>query len=256
MLDHERVLDHRHRDADRVGLLEAVGAEQLGAHLAGDEHDRHGVHHRVADRRDQVRRARGRWSRTRRRPCRSPSRSPRRRARRRPRGGRGCGGCRRRRTRRRSAGWRRRAGRRRHPRPPPSDIPSRHRLPACHRPPFLDQGKKPVYQRVYSAALRRRPMRDADRQHDQRRRRSPRAARSASRPRGSVCAPRRSRTARPRPRSPPRAAPCGRWRSGTAACGRCPPSVVIAAGDRAAHDAPSRGRSARRCPTAPPTSPC
>ena len=34
-----------------VGLLEAVGAEQLGAHLAGDEHDRDRVHHRVADRR-------------------------------------------------------------------------------------------------------------------------------------------------------------------------------------------------------------
>ena len=46
--DHERVLDHRHRDADRVGLLEAVGAEQFGAHLAGDEDDRHRVHHRVA----------------------------------------------------------------------------------------------------------------------------------------------------------------------------------------------------------------
>ncbi len=34
VLDHERVLDDRHRDADRVGLLEAVGAEQLGADLA------------------------------------------------------------------------------------------------------------------------------------------------------------------------------------------------------------------------------
>ena len=43
----KRVLDDRHRDADRVGLLEAVGAEQLGAHLAGDEHDRDRVHHRV-----------------------------------------------------------------------------------------------------------------------------------------------------------------------------------------------------------------
>ena len=28
MLDHERVLDDRHRDAERVGLLEAVGAQQ------------------------------------------------------------------------------------------------------------------------------------------------------------------------------------------------------------------------------------
>ena len=58
ILDHEGVLDDRHRDADRVGLLEAVGAEQLGAHLTRDEHDRHGVHHRVADRGDQVGRAR------------------------------------------------------------------------------------------------------------------------------------------------------------------------------------------------------
>ena len=57
VLDHEAVLDDRHRDADRVGLLEAVGAEQLGAHLAGEEHDRDRVHHRVADRRDEVRRA-------------------------------------------------------------------------------------------------------------------------------------------------------------------------------------------------------
>ncbi len=57
VLDHEGVLDDRHRDPDRVGLLEAIGAEQLGAHLAGDEHDRHRVHHRVADRRDQVGRA-------------------------------------------------------------------------------------------------------------------------------------------------------------------------------------------------------
>ena len=57
ILDHEGVLDDRHRDADRVGLLEAVGAEQLGAYLTGDEHDRDGIHHRVADRRDQVGRA-------------------------------------------------------------------------------------------------------------------------------------------------------------------------------------------------------
>ena len=56
--DHERVLDHRHRDADRVRLLKAVGAEQFRAHLAGDEDHRNRVHHCVADRRDQVRRAR------------------------------------------------------------------------------------------------------------------------------------------------------------------------------------------------------
>ena len=58
MLDDEGVLDDRHRDAEGVGLLEAVGAEQLGAHLAGEGHQRHGVHHRVGQRRDDVRRAR------------------------------------------------------------------------------------------------------------------------------------------------------------------------------------------------------
>ena len=57
VLDHEAVLDDRHRDPDRVRLLEAVGAEQLGPHLAGQEHHRDRVHHRVADRRDQVGRA-------------------------------------------------------------------------------------------------------------------------------------------------------------------------------------------------------
>src|SRR5205807_9335965 len=57
MLDHEAVLDDRHRDPDRVRLLEAVGPEQLGPHLAGEEHHRHGVHHRVTDRRDEIRRA-------------------------------------------------------------------------------------------------------------------------------------------------------------------------------------------------------
>jgi hypothetical protein len=40
VLDHEGVLDARHRDADDVGLLEAVGAQQVGAHLARDEHGR------------------------------------------------------------------------------------------------------------------------------------------------------------------------------------------------------------------------
>ena len=55
--DLEGVLDDRHRDAERVGLLEAVGADEVGAHLTGDEHRRHGVHHRVDDRRDDVRRA-------------------------------------------------------------------------------------------------------------------------------------------------------------------------------------------------------
>ncbi len=52
--DHPGVLDGRHGDAEDVGLLEAVGAEEVGAHLAGDEDDGDGVHHRVHDRRDEV----------------------------------------------------------------------------------------------------------------------------------------------------------------------------------------------------------
>ena len=56
--DQERVLDDRQRDAGDVGLLEAVGADQVGADLAGDEDGRHRVHVGVGDRRDQVRRAR------------------------------------------------------------------------------------------------------------------------------------------------------------------------------------------------------
>ncbi len=55
--DLEGVLDERQRDAEDVGLLEAVGADQLGAHLAGDEDGRDRVHHRVGDRGDQVGRA-------------------------------------------------------------------------------------------------------------------------------------------------------------------------------------------------------
>ena len=119
VLDHERVLDDRHGDAERVRLLEAVRAQQVGAHLAGEDHERDRVHHRVGQRRDDVGRARARRWRRRRRPCPRPWRSPRRRGRRRPRGGRGRAGCRRRRTRRRSGGWRRRGSRirRRRPRP-------------------------------------------------------------------------------------------------------------------------------------------
>ena len=55
--DQQRVLDDRQRDADDVGLLEAVRADQVGAHLAGDEDGRDRVHHRVGDGRDEVRRA-------------------------------------------------------------------------------------------------------------------------------------------------------------------------------------------------------
>jgi hypothetical protein len=58
VLDHERVLDGRHGDAEHVGLLEAVGPQQVRAHLAGDEHSRDRVHHRVLDRRHDVRGAR------------------------------------------------------------------------------------------------------------------------------------------------------------------------------------------------------
>ena len=54
VLDHQRVLDDRQRDAGDVGLLEAVGAEQVGAHLAGDEDRRHRVHDGVGDRGDEV----------------------------------------------------------------------------------------------------------------------------------------------------------------------------------------------------------
>ncbi len=56
--DHPRVLDGGHGDAERVRLLEAICAEQIGADLTGDEHHRHRVHHRVHDRRDEVGRPR------------------------------------------------------------------------------------------------------------------------------------------------------------------------------------------------------
>ena len=46
------------RDTGDVGLLEAVGADQVGRHLPGDGDDRDRVHVGVGDRRDQVRGAR------------------------------------------------------------------------------------------------------------------------------------------------------------------------------------------------------
>ena len=55
--DQERVLDDRQRDAGDVGLLKPVGADQVGADLAGDEDRRHRVHVGVGDRGDQVRSA-------------------------------------------------------------------------------------------------------------------------------------------------------------------------------------------------------
>jgi hypothetical protein len=51
------VLDARHRDPGRVGLLEAVLADQVARHVAGDEQRRHRVHVGVLDRGHEVRRA-------------------------------------------------------------------------------------------------------------------------------------------------------------------------------------------------------
>ena len=51
------MLDDRHRDPGDVGLLEAVGPDQVGADLTGDEHGRDRVHVGVGDRRDEVGRA-------------------------------------------------------------------------------------------------------------------------------------------------------------------------------------------------------
>src|SRR5262249_32330796 len=52
------VLEQGQRRAEDVGLLEAVGTDQLGPHLAGDEDGRHRVEHCVGDRGDQVGRPR------------------------------------------------------------------------------------------------------------------------------------------------------------------------------------------------------
>ena len=57
-LDRDRVLDDRRRDPDHVRLLEGVRPAQRGPHLAGDEQRRDRVHLRVADRGDEVGRAR------------------------------------------------------------------------------------------------------------------------------------------------------------------------------------------------------
>ena len=45
-----RMLDHRVGGAYDVGLLEGIGADGVGADLAGDDHHRHGIHIRVGDR--------------------------------------------------------------------------------------------------------------------------------------------------------------------------------------------------------------
>ena len=54
------VLGARARDADGVALLEGVGADRRGAHLAGDADHRDRVHVGVHQRRDEVRRGRAR----------------------------------------------------------------------------------------------------------------------------------------------------------------------------------------------------
>jgi hypothetical protein len=54
ILDQNGVLDDRHRDAGDVGLLEAVRADELGAHLAGEKDGGHAVHDRVGDAGHQV----------------------------------------------------------------------------------------------------------------------------------------------------------------------------------------------------------
>ena len=55
--DHVVVLGDGHRDAGNVGLLEGVGAHERLGHVAGDEHDRRGVHICGGDGGDEVRRA-------------------------------------------------------------------------------------------------------------------------------------------------------------------------------------------------------
>ena len=56
--DQEVVLGDRHGHAGDVGFLEGVGADQRPAHLPGDGDHRNGIHLRVGQRGDQVRRTR------------------------------------------------------------------------------------------------------------------------------------------------------------------------------------------------------
>ena len=56
--DHGRVLRDRQRDADDVGLLEGVLAEQRARDVAGDRHHRDRVHHRRGQAGDEVDRPR------------------------------------------------------------------------------------------------------------------------------------------------------------------------------------------------------
>ena len=59
-LQKERVLDDRHRDADDVGFLERVGADDATRHLAGDDDEGNGVHVGRRDARHRVRGTRAR----------------------------------------------------------------------------------------------------------------------------------------------------------------------------------------------------
>ena len=43
-LQQETVLDHGHGDADNVGFLECVRADDAACDLAGDNHQGHGIH--------------------------------------------------------------------------------------------------------------------------------------------------------------------------------------------------------------------
>ena len=56
-LDHEVVLRGRARDAECVGFLEGVAADQTGGNLARERDDRSRVHHGVNQAGYQVRRA-------------------------------------------------------------------------------------------------------------------------------------------------------------------------------------------------------
>ena len=56
--DEVRMLDHRIGGADDIGFLESVRADGVHADLAGDDDHRNGIHVRVGDRGDHVRRAR------------------------------------------------------------------------------------------------------------------------------------------------------------------------------------------------------
>ncbi len=56
-LHQEIVLGAGARDAERVGFLKRVAADQLGGHLAGDGDDRDGIHHRIDQAGDQIGRA-------------------------------------------------------------------------------------------------------------------------------------------------------------------------------------------------------